>query len=81
MQDREGTPLGDMPAGQVPERTTRPTGHVYMKFMARNGLAVLIELPPDALSSRADCLIALWYATQSVIKMPAGAIPMPQARS
>ena len=79
VQQSQRTPLDDMPAGPLPEPPPRASSaHIYMKFIARNGLAVLIELPADAISSRADCLIALRYATQSVIKMPAGAVPLPR---
>jgi hypothetical protein len=49
-----------------------------MKISARNGLAVLIELPQDAISSRADVLSALNYARDAVLRMPRGAVPLPQ---
>lgn len=60
------------------EAPPRPSGHTYMRFIARNGLAVLIELNPGELVSRAELLIALRHATDVVMKMPAGAIPTPQ---
>lgn len=65
------------PPEMKPEPPHLPRGRTYMAFRARNGLRILIEMPADEITARADALMALRHATAVILKMPPGAMPVP----
>lgn len=55
----------------VPPAPPKPHGHAFMKFSAKNGINVLIEIPdPEHPPERGLIIAALRAATDSVLRRP-----------